>query len=51
MDDVLLVALAENVIRHVDEKHGRPAAWLAAIAIVILPMIALLGAGWWLLSQ
>ncbi len=51
MDDVLLVALAKHVVEHVNENYGRSAAWLAAIAIVILPIAAFLGAGWLLLYR
>jgi hypothetical protein len=38
MDDVAFLQIAESVVHFVDEKFGRLAAWIAAIAMVIAPV-------------
>jgi hypothetical protein len=50
MDDVLFMALAEGAVRYVDERYGRAAAWVTAVAMVVLPIALLVGVIWWLVS-
>lgn len=38
MDDVGFMALAENLIRYIDEKYGRAAAWAMGLAVMIAPI-------------
>ena len=40
MDDVGLFALAENSLRFVDERWGRPFAWALALVMLVLPISA-----------
>ncbi|MGN6817107.1 MAG: hypothetical protein ACTHJR_00370 [Sphingomonas sp.] len=48
MEDIVFIALAEEAVRYVDDKVGRPAAWLAAIALVVVPIALIVGAALWL---
>ena len=51
MDDVLFIALAEGVIGYVDERYGRAAAWLAALAMLVLVAALVAGLIWWIASS
>jgi hypothetical protein len=50
MTDILFMALAEDAVRYVDERYGRAAAWVTAIAMVVLPIALLLVVIWWVAS-
>ncbi|MES1976017.1 MAG: hypothetical protein V4472_26465 [Pseudomonadota bacterium] len=50
MDDVLFMEMADAAVRYVDEKYGRAAAWMTAVAMIALPVALIGGAVWWFLS-
>ncbi|MBX9858484.1 MAG: hypothetical protein K2Y20_02710 [Sphingomonas sp.] len=50
MEDVFFITLAEAVIGYVDERYGRAAAWVAALAMLVLLAALVAGLIWWLTS-
>jgi hypothetical protein len=46
----LFMALAEEAVRHVNEKYGPAAACIAAVTMAALPVAVIAGAVWWFLS-
>jgi len=49
MDDVAFLALAESVVRWVDERFGRLAAIAAAAFMILVPLAALIATAAWLI--
>lgn len=47
MDDVQALALAGNLVRWIDEKFGRLAAWIAAALLCLLPIAIIAAAIWY----
>jgi hypothetical protein len=50
MEDIVFISLAETLIRHVDDRFGRAAAWVAAFIMCILPIALIAGTVVWLTS-
>jgi hypothetical protein len=50
MEDMVFISLAEGLIHHVDDRFGRAAAWIVAVALCVLPVALIVGAVIWLAS-
>ncbi|WP_426264007.1 hypothetical protein [Sphingomonas sp. PWP1-2] len=48
MDDVLFIAWAEAIVEFVDERYGRAAAWMAALAMLGVFVAVIAGLIWWI---
>lgn len=48
MDDVLFIDLAKTVLEYVDERYGRAAAWIAAVATLAVFVALIAGLVWWI---
>ena len=51
MDDIIVIGLAEEVVRYVERKFGTAAAWVAAVVMIALFFTAIIAVGWWIMSR